>query len=85
MLHQYVHEDPYTLYMLNNHKVHVIPMVNVDGFKFISDHFMSDPKNSNYEPYVWKRKNNNNKYVEVCKPPNIDFLKYAEGDYTLYS
>jgi len=37
LLHSYVHEDVQTKYLLENTALFVVPVVNFDGFKEISD------------------------------------------------
>jgi len=56
LLYKYLHGDPTTIRVLQTHKLLVIPVVNVDGLKMISDHFVRDGKK---DSYVYKRKNNN--------------------------
>ena len=42
LIYKYLHGDPTTTYMLSTHRIMVVPVVNVDGFKMISDHFVGD-------------------------------------------
>ncbi len=51
LLYQYVHQDPETLYIFNNAAIVVVPVINVDGFKQISDNYM------NYGNWSYTRKN----------------------------
>ena len=52
ILHGVVHQDPSTLEMLTNNQIFVIPVVNVDGFHTIYDHYEQTGE------LLLKRKNN---------------------------
>ena len=65
ILHKYVQGDEEVRQMLLRHKLYIIPIVNVDGFKFISEHYLNNSFGSpnKSDPYVWKRKNMNTQYI----------------------
>jgi murein tripeptide amidase MpaA len=56
ILHRYVQNKPgdQVFELLKNHKLYVVPVVNIDGFNLISEYLERDGK------FEFKRKNMNN-------------------------
>ncbi|CDW72010.1 zinc carboxypeptidase family [Stylonychia lemnae] len=75
LCHGYYHKDQETINFLQNHKMLLIPIINVDGFNYISEKF------TQFGKYPLKRKNMNSDYENgtECDTSQKYFKYYLTG------